>query len=85
MDDSSKKPSLHNAKVHIEEAASEVLEAGKKRANEIYEESIKKVTQAEVNIEECANKFVWKIKENPLTSVLIAGGIGYLLAKIMKK
>ena len=85
MDERNKQSSLHSAKEHIEETASQILEEGKKRASELYEEGIKKVTQVETNIEESADNLVQKIKANPLASVLIAGGIGYLLAKIMKK
>ncbi|HHF7365106.1 TPA: hypothetical protein ACPSKY_000197 [Legionella bozemanae] len=72
---------LQKVKAHNEEAAGTTLE---ERTNEIPEEGIR-VTEAEVNMKGCTDKLVSKIKENPLTSILFAGGIGYLLAKILKK
>ncbi|MGM9452257.1 hypothetical protein ACTAZI_02860 [Legionella bozemanae] len=71
---------LHNAKAYNEEAAKTIFETEQKLASELDKNGI---TEA-VNIERCTNKLVGKIKKNPLTSVLFAGGIGYLLAKILK-
>jgi ElaB/YqjD/DUF883 family membrane-anchored ribosome-binding protein len=64
---------LNRAKAHAEEAASQVLEEG-----------IKKAAEIESELEECADRLVLKIQANPLTSVLIAAGIGYVFAKLRK-
>ena len=57
----------HN-RAHVAEAASELLNEGRKLAHEIYEDSLHN-----------------KVKENPLASVLIAGGVGFLLSILFKK
>ncbi|MBI2785312.1 MAG: hypothetical protein HYX60_02975 [Legionella longbeachae] len=72
-------------RAHIEAAASELLASGKRKANELYEEGVHKVNEAEENIKEYSDLVIKKVQENPLTSVLIAGGIGFLLSKLMKK
>lgn len=72
-------------KAHLEEAASELFKEGKKRVNEVYEEGLNKACEIEENIKAYSDQLVRKIQQNPVTSVLIAGGIGYLLSKIMKK
>lgn len=72
-------------KSHVSDAASDLLKEGKKWANEVREEGRHKVSQAEDNLKECSDQLLKKVQENPLTSVLIAGGIGFLLSKILKK
>lgn len=70
---------------HVGEAASELLNEGKKFANELYEDGLNKVSEAEDNVKEYSEELVKKVQENPLTSVLIAGGIGFLLSLFFKK
>lgn len=82
MDTSNKGKSGNKA--HVAEAASDLVNEGKKYANELYEQGIDKVNEAEDNIKEYSDQLLRKVQENPLTAVLIAGGIGYLLSKIMK-
>ena len=74
-----------SAKSHVGEAASDLLNESKKLANELYEHSINKVGAAEESVKEYSDEVLKKIQHNPLTSVLIAGGIGFLLAKMLKK
>lgn len=73
------------SKGHIEEVASQLLGEGKKRAQDLYEEGKNKVNSLEDNVKEYSNQLLKIVQENPLTTVLIAGGIGFLLSKIMKK
>lgn len=75
----------HSQKSHVAEAASNLFEEGKKWANEVREEGVHRVCQAEESIKECSDQLLKKIQENPLTSVLIAGGVGFLLSKILRK
>jgi ElaB/YqjD/DUF883 family membrane-anchored ribosome-binding protein len=82
---SSKDYRKHSAKSHLEAAASDLLHEGKKKVNEFYEEGKNKAYEVEENIKDNTDKLVRKIQENPLASVLIAGGIGFLLSKILKK
>jgi ElaB/YqjD/DUF883 family membrane-anchored ribosome-binding protein len=75
----------YTPKEHLEAAACELLNEGKKRVNHLCEEGINKVSETEDTIKECSDRLLKKVQENPLASVLIAGGIGFLLSKLMKK
>lgn len=70
---------------HVAEAASELLNESKKFANELYESGLHRVNEAQDNVKEYSDELVKKVKENPLSALLIAGGIGFLLASILKK
>ncbi len=82
---SSNENQVYTPKEHIEAAASQLLKEGKKKVNNLYEEGIHKANDVEESIKEYSDNLLKKIQENPLTSVLIAGGIGFLLSKLMKK
>ncbi|HRD68642.1 MAG TPA: hypothetical protein PK657_00710 [Legionella sp.] len=84
LNQSNARADFNNQKSHVSEAASELLKEGKKLASELYNEGMHKVTDVEENMKEYSDKLMLKVKENPLTSVLIAGGIGFLLSKILK-
>lgn len=70
---------------HVSHAASELLHEGKKLAHELYEEGLDKMGDAQREAQEYSDEILKKVKENPLTSILIAGGIGFLLSKLLKK
>lgn len=70
---------------HVAEAAEALLNEGKKFAHEVYQEGIHKVSDAEDVVKECSDKLVQKIHDKPLTSVLIAAGVGMLLAAFLRK
>lgn len=72
-------------KAHINEALCELLNEGKKRANELYSDGTKKIESAEESIKEYSDSLLKKVQENPLASVLIAGGIGFILSRLLKK
>ncbi len=72
-------------KAHVAEAAANLLHEGKKFANELYEEGLHKVNEAEDRVKKQSDQLLQKVQENPLTSILIAGGIGFLMAKLMRK
>ena len=75
----------NHTRAQVGEAATELLQEGRKRANELYEESLHKVHDAEEHVKEYSDELVKKVKENPLTSLLIAGGIGFVLSALLKK
>lgn len=83
MDNINKKHSV-NQKSHVADAASDLINESKKYANELYEEGLNKVNDAEDLIKEQSDQLLRKVQENPLSAILIAGGIGYLLSKILK-
>ncbi|WP_454783540.1 hypothetical protein [Legionella sp. WA2022007384] len=72
MDEYNKEASL-TAKEHLEHASCQILEEG-----------LNKVCEFEQSIEKHVNNLSWKIKNKPMTSVLIAAGIGYIWAKLTK-
>lgn len=74
-----------HCKSNIEEAASELLRDGRKLANALYEDGLNKVNKTEDHIKEYSDEILDKVKQNPLTSVLIAGGIGFLLSTLLRK
>jgi ElaB/YqjD/DUF883 family membrane-anchored ribosome-binding protein len=82
----SKNPKANgHGKSHVEQAASELLRDGRKLANAIYEDGINKVNETEDHLKEYSDDLLRKVQENPLASVLIAGGVGFLLSIILRK
>ncbi|HHF7366800.1 TPA: hypothetical protein ACPSKY_001919 [Legionella bozemanae] len=75
----------YTPKDHLEAAASQLLTEGKKKVNQLYEDGVNKANEVEENLKEQSDRLLKKIQENPLASVLIAGGIGFLLSRLMKK
>ncbi len=74
-----------NVKAHVGEAASDLLNEGKKLASELYSEGLNKVNEAEETIKTYSDELLKNVQKNPLTSVLIAAGVGFLLSAILKK
>lgn len=70
---------------HVGAAASDFLNEGKKFANEVYKEGKNQVGEIEDNMKEYSDQLLKKVQENPLTSILIAGGVGFLLSTFFKK
>lgn len=65
--------------------ASGLLHEGKKLAGELYEEGLNAVNQVEENLKEYSDEILKKVQKNPMTSLLVAGGIGFLLSTLLKK
>ena len=80
-----KRPSIKSNGPHVTEAATELLNESKKLVNDLYEDGLHKVSEAQDSVKEYSDELVKKVKQNPLTSILIAGGIGFLLSAILKK
>ena len=85
MESTTKKQTNLNGKSHLREAVSDVMTEGKKFANELYEDGLGKASKVEDQVKDYSDEIVIKIKENPLRSVLIAGGVGFLLSLLLKK
>ena len=79
------KTNSHAEHSHVAEAATEFLNESKKLANELYEDGLKKVGVAQKDVQAYADDLMGKVRENPLKSMLIAGGIGFLLSVLIKK
>lgn len=57
----------------------------KDRASEFYEEGRKTAHHAQDNLKIQRDNLVKHVQEKPLTSVLIAAGIGFILSSFLKK
>jgi ElaB/YqjD/DUF883 family membrane-anchored ribosome-binding protein len=83
-----KKPNLGSKLSHPSElmdSASELFCEGKNKAHELYDEGVQKVSETQKTVNEYSDEFVKKVKENPVTSVLIAAGVGYILSSLLRK
>lgn len=63
----------------------EYLKEGKKVANDLYVSGLDKMNLDEQDVAKYTAELSEKIKKNPIKSVLIAGGLGFLLASLFKK
>lgn len=72
-------------KAHLATKAKKLLMEGKKLKKAVYKKGVKKVAAAEKNVKEYSDVFLTSVQEKPLTSVLIAAGIGFILTTIFKK
>lgn len=71
---------FRNSKDEIES----ISEHMKDSVSDLYDEGKHKIHVLEDCIEEYSDEIIKKVKENPVTSILIIGGIGYLLMKLLK-
>lgn len=70
---------------NVSHAANDLLNESKKLASEIYEESLHKLSDVEQQLKVYTDHVMSKIKDRPLTSLLIAGGVGFVLSKFLRK
>ena len=85
MEHSKQEKHFDSKKSHVGKAASELVNESKKLANELYDEGLHKAQDAQDNVKAYSDEVVDKVRKNPLTSVLIAAGVGFLLSAILKK
>jgi len=94
MDNSNFRPgstdsSRQETQARMKESASDLVNEGKKFANDLYQEGKDKVSEGvnevEEYVQEYSDKLVKKIHANPLSAVLVAVGVGVLLSSILKK
>ena len=76
---------FNSKKSHVSEAAVELLDEGKKFANELYDDGLKKVTAAQKEAEVYSDELLEQVRAHPFKSDLIAGGIGFLLSALLRK
>ncbi len=76
---------LNPKKSHLSDAAEDLIKEGKKFANEVYQQGVDQVTNTEELVKDYSEKLVQKIQEKPITSVLLAAGVGILLASFLRK
>jgi ElaB/YqjD/DUF883 family membrane-anchored ribosome-binding protein len=79
------KSHIRTSKSHIKEAAGELLHEGKKLADEIYKEGLHKVNEAEDSVKMYSDQLLRKAKQNPMSAILIAAGVGFVLSALLRK
>lgn len=72
-------------KARVAEAANMLLNESKKYANELYEDGVDKMGDVQQQAKEYGDEVVDKVKKNPIASVLIAAGVGFLLSSLLRK
>lgn len=70
---------------NVAEAAGDLMEDGKKLAHEIYAANANKLAEAQDHLKVYADDLTDKVKAHPVSSLLIAGGVGFLLAALLRK
>ena len=79
------KPAINSQHTPIADTVGDLLSEGKKFAHELYEDGLDKLSSSEEEIEKYTKLLVDKVRKNPVKSVLIAGGVGFLLSSLLKK
>ncbi len=69
----------------IGDAASDLLDDGKRFANELYKDGVKKVGSAQKEALAYTDEVLEHVRTHPLEAVLIAGGIGFLLSALLRE
>ncbi|WP_454783545.1 DUF883 family protein [Legionella sp. WA2022007384] len=79
------KNKLNEYSANAQDKAESMTEQVKDSMSDMYQESKKQFNNMEECVEEYADELLQKVKENPLTSLLIAGGIGFIISRLLKK
>jgi ElaB/YqjD/DUF883 family membrane-anchored ribosome-binding protein len=69
----------------VETAAKTLIDDGKNLADAIYEHGVDRVNEVEKNVREYSDRVLTTIQKNPMSSMLISSGIGFLLALLLRK
>lgn len=72
-------------KVDIKNKSESVSRQVKETAADMYDEGKRRVALAEDFIEQYSDTFIKAIKDKPISAVVIATGVGYILSRIFKK
>lgn len=71
----------HDTKEHVEELADHI----KHSASDLYQSGKEQFTKLEGCLQDCSQEFIKSVKDKPVTSLLIAGGVGFIVAMLLKK
>ena len=78
----------HQIKDKTESLAHQLSEGATKLtegAANLYQEGVKKIHDFDDSFCEHTEELIKKVQKKPLTSILIAGAVGYLLSHLLKK
>jgi len=70
---------------NVFQAKSDLLNEGRKFANNIYEQSKERISEVEDNVKEYSEKIVEGVRHYPFTTALIVGGISVLITLLLRK
>lgn len=70
---------------HVGQIKDELLQEGKNLAEDIRDAGIRKAKNSKKELDAYSHQLIELIRQKPLESMLIAGGIGLLLSTLMKK
>ncbi|ASQ45832.1 hypothetical protein [Legionella clemsonensis] len=70
---------------HLGEAASVLLNDSKKVANELYEEGKHRIYEVQSNIKNYSNRIADRVHHRPFISLLVAGGVGFILSALFRR
>ncbi|MBA2652632.1 MAG: hypothetical protein H0U73_10255 [Tatlockia sp.] len=76
---------IKNEKDQTLEHAEALYKHVKGKANDLYKDGKHSVAEAQVNLKHQTDNLAEHVKEKPLSSLLIAGGIGFILSAIFRK
>lgn len=71
-------------KPDITHATRDFLTEGQVYAHKLYEEGMEKFEDAQKSLHHYSDEALNKVRDNPLTSVLVAMGVGFVIGKILK-
>ncbi len=81
------RPSLDGHKAHhakIAAQANHVLDEAKKLGSQIYGEGRERFDELQEGIKHRSDNIAHKVHERPLSSLLVAAGIGFVLARLLR-
>jgi ElaB/YqjD/DUF883 family membrane-anchored ribosome-binding protein len=70
---------------HLNESATDLSDKGIDYAHSIYEDGMKKVSEAQQEVKLYSEELIEHVRQHPLKAILIAGGVGMLLSALLKK
>ncbi|WP_131783337.1 hypothetical protein [Legionella gresilensis] len=70
---------------NLSSAASDLLKDGKKVANELYEEGRHRVNEMQDSIRVYSDELIKQVHTRPMTTLLIAAGVGFILASFIRR
>ena len=69
----------------VKHKAETLTDNAKDTMNNLYKGSKDKLSSLETCIEEYTHDMIKQVKEKPITALLIAGGIGFVISKLMNQ
>ncbi|MGQ3888724.1 hypothetical protein ACQUW5_06780 [Legionella sp. CNM-1927-20] len=70
---------------NLSEAASDLLKDSKKVANGLYEEGRYRVAEMQDSIRVYSDELIKQVHARPMTTLLIAAGVGFILASFIRR